>query len=91
MRYVFDARNTNDVLGVICDFIEGEARNLKQGVGIIEEIKNPSSAGFDGVFFKTRYDSRDGSRVSLEDMPTKEMAEAVRVEYQQDLKDSIFP
>ncbi len=83
VRYVFNARisTRSDILGVICDFIEGEARNLNRSLAVLEEIKNPHSAEFDGIYFKTKYNTYGESRHSLEDMPTPEMAEAVRVEY----------
>jgi hypothetical protein len=83
VRYVFGARirDRSDILGVICDFIEGEARNLKQGVDTLNEIKDPGTVEFDGIFFKTKYNSYEESKRSLEDMPSAEMAEAVRVEY----------
>ena len=83
VRYVFDARISarSDILGVICDFIEGEARNLNKGIDILEEIKNPTATEFAGIYFKTKYNTYEESRRSLEDMPTPEIAEAVRVEY----------
>ena len=90
IRYVFKSRveTESEILGVICDFIEGEAKNLRQGLGIIEEIRNPNSHEYDGIYFKTQYDSYDGARRSLQDTPTPEMAEAVRVEYDRKLDSS---
>ena len=73
------------VLGILCDFIEGETRNLKEGLEIIQEIKDPKVLEYSGIYFTTSYDSYDGSRRSLEDMPTPEMAEAVRLEYDKKL------
>jgi hypothetical protein len=88
VRYIFNARGEadNGILGVICDFIEGEARNLKQGVEILDELKNPNSAELSGIFFKSHYNARDESKRSLEDMPTPEMKEAVLDEF-----DKVFP
>jgi len=90
---VFNARISarSGTLGAICDFIEGEARNLNQGVSILEEIKNPDSAEFYGIYFKTRYNTYEESRRSLEDMPSAEMAEAVRVEYDKNLGPASSP
>jgi hypothetical protein len=87
LRYAFRAAGDFEAtfLGVICDFIEGEVRNLRQGLEILEEIKNPASIQYSGFYFKTTYDSYAGARRSLEDMPTPEMAEAVRVEYDKKL------
>ena len=84
---MFKARTEEEpaILGVLCDFIEGEARNLKEGLAIIEEIKDPNSLDYGGIYFTTGYDSYDGFRRSLKDMPTPEMAEAVRVEYDKKL------
>jgi len=47
----------------------------------LEEIKNPDSREFAGIYFKTRYNIYEESNRSLDDMPSPEMAEAVRVEY----------
>jgi hypothetical protein len=87
LRYAFRAAGNLEAtfLGVICDFIEGEVRNLRQGLEILEEIKNPASLQYNGFYFKTTCDSYAGARRSLEDMPTPEMAEAVRVEYDKKL------
>jgi hypothetical protein len=71
--------------GVLCDFIEGEARNLRKGQQILEELKLPEYLGF---YFETSYNSQEGSERSLKDMPTGEMAEAVLVEYDRKLDPS---
>jgi hypothetical protein len=90
VRYVFKARPESEavILGVLCDLIEGEARNLGEGLEIIKEIKNPEALQYDGIFFITGYDSYDGARRSLKDMPSPEMAEAVRAEYDKKLDSS---
>jgi hypothetical protein len=90
---VFNTRisSRNSILGAICDFIEGEARNLNQGVSILEEIKNPDSKEYAGIYFTTRYDTYEESRRPLEDMPSPEMAEAVRVEYDKTLGPASSP
>ena len=87
LRYAFKATGQIEApfLGVICDFIEGEVRNLHQGLKILEEIKNPTSEHYAGFYFQTTYDSYAGARRALEDMPSPEMAEAVRVEYDKKL------
>jgi hypothetical protein len=71
---------------VLCDIVEGEARNLKEGLAIIQEIKDPKALEYSGIYFTTGYDSYDGARRSLKDMPSPEMAEAVRVEYDKKLE-----
>ena len=57
---------------------------------MLEEIKNPNSIEFDGIYFTTKYNTFEETRRSLEEMPTPEMAEAVRVEYRQNPGASIF-
>jgi hypothetical protein len=90
---VFNARisTRSDILGAICDFIEGEARNLNRGLVVLEEIKNPNSAEFEGIYFTTKYNTYEESRRSLEDMPTLEIAEAIRVEYDKTLGPASSP
>ena len=75
------------VLGVICDFIEGEAKNLNKGLDTLEELnkKSPHPSGF---YFETKYNSFEGARRALADMPTGEMAEAVLIEYDKKLDPS---
>ena len=73
-------------LGVLCDIVEGEARNLKEGLAIIQEIKDPKALEYEGIYFTTGYDSYDGARRSLKDMPSPDMAEAVRIEYDKKLE-----
>jgi hypothetical protein len=68
--------------GVLCDFIEGEARNLRKGREILEKLKLPE---FSGYYFETSYNSKEGSGKALEDLPTGEMKEAVLVEYDRKL------
>lgn len=70
--------------GVICDFIEGEALNLKKG-SIIAELGH---ADYEGFYFETNYNSRDGSARALEDMPNEEIKKAVLVEYDKKLNPS---
>ncbi len=90
LRYAF--RTSRDLettfLGVICDFIEGEVRNLRKGLEILQAIRTPTSELYAGFYFKTTYDSYAGARRALEDMPTPQMAEAVRVEYDKKLDPS---
>jgi hypothetical protein len=90
VRYVFKTRPEAVIVGVLCDFIEGEARNLGEGLEILKEIKNPEALQYNGIYFTTGYDSYEGARRSLKDMPTREMAEAVRLEYDKKL-DSAKP
>ena len=71
--------------GVVCDFIEGEALNLKRG-SIIAELFDDSQ--YHGFYFETAYNSREGSARALEDMPSSEMKEAVLVEYDRKLNPS---
>jgi len=71
--------------GVLCDFIEGEARNLHKGQEILEKLKLRE---FSGYFFATPYNSKEGSGKSLEDLPSEEMKEAVLVEYDRKLDPS---
>lgn len=70
---------------VICDFIEGEVLNLKRQPILDALKKDPSHQGF---YFETSYNSREGSKQSLKDMPTSGMAEAVLVEYDKKLDPS---
>ena len=71
--------------GVICDFIEGEAKNLRKGLRVLDELKNPEYLGY---YLETGYYSRERSMHSLKDMPTGEMVEAVLVEYDKKLDPS---
>ena len=71
--------------GVICDFIEGEARNLRKGLQLLHELKNPEYLGY---YFETGYNSREQSMHSFKDMPMGEMAEVVLVEYDKKLDPS---
>jgi hypothetical protein len=73
------------IYGVICDFIQGEILNLKKGSEIFEVLEDPNYCGF---YFETTYNSRDGSKRSLQDMPTTEMMEAVLAEYDKKLDPS---
>jgi len=81
-----DPRVSDNVRGVVCDFIESEMLNLKKGIRILDELKNDSE--YLGFYFQTEYNSREGSAKSLEDMPTPEMKEAVLVEYDKKLNPS---
>jgi hypothetical protein len=76
---------TGVLRGVLCDFIEGEARNLRKGQRILGELKLPAYLGF---YFETTYNSQEGSGRALRDMPTGEMAEAVLMEYDRKLDPS---
>ncbi len=80
-----ESRTADPIRGVICDFIEGEALNLRKGLHIFDELKGPD---FYGYFFETDYNAREGSMRSLEDMPTGELKEAVLVEYDKKLDPS---
>jgi hypothetical protein len=73
------------VFGVICDFIEGETLNLRKPAGILDGLKDSDRFG---LYFETKYNSRDGSNKSLDDMPNGEMKEAVLVEYDKKLDPS---
>jgi hypothetical protein len=74
------------VRGVICDFIEGELVNLKKETTSMERLKKlPNS---NGLYFETKYNSREGASKALADMPTGEMAEAVLIEYDKKLNPS---
>lgn len=79
-----ESRSTDIFRGVICDFIEGEVLNLKKG-SVIAEL---SKSDYQGFYFETRYNSRDGSARALEDMPNREMKEAVLIEYDKKLNPS---
>jgi hypothetical protein len=70
---------------VLLDFIEGEFLNLKTEKAILEALKGPDYRGY---YFQTTYNSRDGSRHALEDMPYAEMKEAVLGEYDRKLDPS---
>ncbi len=71
--------------GVLCDFVEGEARNLRRGQDILEELKSQDYSGF---YFETSYNEKEGSKRALEDMPNSEMAEAILTEYDKKLDQS---
>jgi hypothetical protein len=81
-----DPKVSKSIGGVLCDFIEGEALNLKKGIEILEELK--SSSEYFGYYFQTEYNSREGSSRALEDMPTPELKEVVLVEYDRKLNPS---
>jgi hypothetical protein len=72
------------LLPVICDFIEGELLNLKK-TGTLEDLKG---FNYDGYIFESSYNSRDGVKRALEDMPISGMKEAVLVEYDKKLDPS---
>jgi len=82
-KFVF--RKGNPISGVICDFIESEILNLKKSSGILETLKGPNYGGY---YFETVYNSKEGSRKSLDDMPNEEMKECVLVEYDKKLDPS---
>lgn len=82
-KFVF--RKENQISGVICDFIRGEILNLKKGEEILENLKEPNYGGY---YFETTYNSKEGSRKSLDDMPNEEMKECVLAEYDKKLDPS---
>ena len=81
-----DPEVSESIRGVLCDFIEGEALNLRKGTKILNLLKNDSE--YSGYYFQTDFNSREGSARSLEDMPAPEMKEAVLVEYDKKLNPS---
>jgi len=87
VKNIFQKRKPgSEVLwAVLCDFIEGEARNLRKGQQILEELNLPSSFGF---YFETSYNSQEGSKRALDDLPSFEIAEAVLAEYDKKLDPS---
>ena len=72
------------VFGVICDFIEGEVRNLKKGLDTLEKLQ--TSASSRGFYFRTKYNSYEGAKRALDDFPNPEMAESVLDEYDKKLE-----